>query len=64
MESFISSRRPLLYVVVCPKFNCHVYKLKGRLLGNKFVSTLQLGVQSGASIGGCSMFQKNLLMGR
>jgi hypothetical protein len=32
---------------------------KGMLLKNTFVFILQLGVQRGASIGECSMFQKN-----
>jgi len=46
-------------LMVCPKFNSHVYKLKrwGSLKGgdhrekNTFVSILQLGVHGGASIG-------------
>jgi len=40
--------------LVCPKFTSHVYKL----LGNIFISILQLGFGRGASIGECSMFPK------
>jgi hypothetical protein len=29
--------------MVCPKFNCNVYKLEGRQLRNLVVSILQLG---------------------
>jgi hypothetical protein len=36
--------------MVCLKFKCHVYKLKGWLLGNPDVFILELGVQRGASI--------------
>jgi hypothetical protein len=31
----------------------------GRILGNTFVYILQLGVQRGISIGGCSMLKNN-----
>jgi hypothetical protein len=45
--------------MVCRKFNSHVYKLKGRLLGNTFVFILH-GVQRDASIGGVlNVPQKN-----
>jgi hypothetical protein len=59
----IPNSTSILSHMVCRKFNSHVYKLKGRLLGNTSVFFLH-GVQRDASIGECSMFPKNMLMGQ
>jgi len=46
--------------MVCPKFNSHVYKLKRWTVGeHSCFDFAKLGVQRGASIGACPMFQKN-----
>jgi len=46
-------------IMVCPRFNSHVYKLKRWVIMSEFVSILQLAVQRGAFIGECTMFQRN-----
>jgi hypothetical protein len=43
---------------VCPKFNSQVYQLRRWAIEAPFVSILWLGVQRGASIGECPIFQK------
>ncbi len=45
--------------LVCPNLISHVYKLKRWALGNTFVSTFQLAVKRGISIGECPMLKKN-----
>jgi len=45
--------------MVCPKLNTHVYKQKRYALEEYICFYFATGVQRGASIGECSMFQKN-----
>jgi hypothetical protein len=57
-QYFCNSTSDLSHTV-CPKFNSHVYKLKRWVIGEYSCSCFVTGVQRGASIGECPIFQKH-----
>jgi hypothetical protein len=63
-QYFCNSTSDYLSHMVCPKFKSHVYKLKRWVMGEHICFYFVTGVQRGASIGECPMFQKHCLMGQ
>ncbi len=60
----ILNSTPVLSHMVCPKFNCLMYKVKRWAIGSIFVFIIWMVVPRGASIGTRSMFFKKMMMGQ